>query len=294
MSRRSRPFARAPGHLVIIGGGEDRTDGKPILARFVELSGGPGSRIAVITAASRHHAEMMAVYTRAFGDLGVSDLVPVRVDSRAEADDPRIGRLLEGAGGIFMTGGDQRRLVALVGGTALACAMHQAFEAGTCIGGTSAGASALSERMLAAAEPASAPDQAPPAMSAGLGFLRGAAVDEHFSERRRLGRLLCVVASNPDLLGMGIDEDTAVVVEPNAGVEVLGTGAVTLIDGREALRAAHGRGGPQLSSIRLHVLPSGFHCHVDAGDDPEPCSLAGIIRSITRVETGAGVAPPLA
>lgn len=271
-------------------------DGKPILARFVELSGGPGSRIAVITAASRHHAEMMEVYTRAFGGLGLRDLVPVRVDSRAEADDPRIARLLAGAGGIFMTGGDQRRLVALVGGTALECAMHRAFEEGTCIGGTSAGASALSEHMLAAGEPLSAPDERAPMTSAGLGFLRGAAVDEHFSERRRLGRLLSVVASNPELLGMGIDEDTAIVVEPDAGVEVLGAGSVTLIDGREALREPRGASGrgPQLSSIRLHLLPAGFHCHVEADDDPEPRSLPGIIRRITRVEAGAGVAHPLA
>src|SRR4051812_4990702 len=135
---------RKPGHLVIIGGREDRTDDMAILGRFVELAGGRKKGIAVITPASRYHDEMMDVYARAFGELGVKRIVPVRVQSRADADRPELEDIVGGVGGVFMTGGDQKRLVALVGGTVLARAMHHAFARGTTIAGTSAGASAIS------------------------------------------------------------------------------------------------------------------------------------------------------
>jgi cyanophycinase len=286
MPRNGSP-PKAPGHLVIIGGGEDRKDDKQILSRFVELSGGEKARIAVLTAASRHHNEMMEVYERAFGDLGVRELMPVRIEKRAEADEEDNAAIIEKANGIFMTGGDQRRLVALIGGTAVSRAMHHAFNHGACIAGTSAGASAISEHMLSAGEPVRVPDPMHPLLGAGLGFLRRAAIDQHFSERRRLGRLLSVVAANPYLLGMGIDEDTAVVIEPGSSIEVLGEGAVTIVDGREVVLNAHDvneSNRPQMSNIRLHLLPSGFHHRVQANGDVEPRSLDEIIRFITSTQ----------
>jgi cyanophycinase len=281
---------RGHGHLVIIGGGEDREDDKYILSRFAELSGGEAAEIAVVTAASRHHDEMMEVYEKAFGDLGVGMVRGIRVDSRADADDPRIEAQLARAGGIFMTGGDQRRLVSLIGGTVLSRAMHHAFAHGGCIGGTSAGASAISEHMLSAGEPVRIPDPMHPLLGAGLGFLRRATIDQHFSERRRLGRLLSVVAANPYLLGMGIDENTAVVVEPGAAIEVLGEGAVTVIDGREVVLNAHDvneSDRPQLSNIRLHLLPSGFHHRIDQDETGDARSLSETLRFLTSVPAPA-------
>src|SRR3954471_23759021 len=115
---------KKPGHLVIIGGREARSDDMAILGRFVELANARKRGLAVITAASRYHDEMMEVYQRAFGELGVKRIVPVRVESRADAEDPQLENVIGSVGGVFMTGGDQKRLVALVGGTTLARAMH--------------------------------------------------------------------------------------------------------------------------------------------------------------------------
>jgi cyanophycinase len=271
---------------VIIGGGEDRTEDKQILSRFIELADGARKPIVVLTAASRHPDEMMEVYDKAFADLDAKKVRELRVESRAEADDPAVEDVLAAAGGIFMTGGDQKRLLALIGGTGVSRAMHQALARGACIGGTSAGASAMSEHMLSAGEPVKYPDPSNPLLGAGLGFLRRAVVDQHFSERRRLGRLLSVVAANPYLLGMGIDEDTAVVIEPGTSIEVLGSGAVTIIDGREVVlnsRDVNESDHPQMSNIRLHLLPSGFHHRIAPGEKVEPRGLSEIIRFITTV-----------
>ncbi len=285
MPTRTRATRRGPGHLVIIGGREDREDDKDILARFVALAGAGKAPIAVLTAASEHHGEMMSVYERALRDLGAHEIVPIRIDQRSDADTPGWDAKLANVGGVFMSGGDQRRLVAFVGGTALARAMHHAFGRGCCIAGTSAGASAISEHMLSAGEPVRNPEPLTPWLGAGLGFLRRTAIDQHFSERKRLGRLLSVVSANPYLLGMGIDENTAVVVEPNVGLDVLGEGSVTIVDAREVVlntRDVNERMHPQLSNIRLHLLPTGFHYRLD-GPEPDAHSVGEIVRFVTAV-----------
>lgn len=138
------------GHLVVIGGGEDRVDGKDVLSRFVELAGGPDKKIVVITAASAVPEKMWDIYDQAFGALGVTNRRPIHIASRAQANDAATARAVAEAVGIFMTGGDQKRLLAMIGGSELDAAKHQALATrGACIGGTSAGASAMSAHMLA-------------------------------------------------------------------------------------------------------------------------------------------------
>jgi cyanophycinase len=253
--------SRNNGHLVIIGGGEDRVDDKEILTKFVELSGGADANIVVITAASTVPEKMWAIYDEAFGALGVARRAPLHIASRAEANDPENLRRLLDATGIFMTGGDQKRMLAMIGGTEVAGAMHDAIlSRGACIGGTSAGASAMSAHMLADGKAELNPEKGAVSLGAGLGLVRRAVIDQHFSQRHRLARLLSIVAQNPYLHGIGIDEDTALVIELGVGIEVIGDGSVTLVDGRHIISNvadAGRRESLELIDVRLHMLPAG-------------------------------------
>jgi cyanophycinase len=277
------------GHLVIIGGGEDRKHDKEILARFVELAGGPEARIVVLTAASQVADEMWEVYDKAFGDLGVKTRVHIPLNSRQDANSDDVVAEVARADGIFMTGGDQKRLLATVGGTALDAEMHTALKVrGACIGGTSAGASAMSGHMLAQGRADLLPEKGAVSLGAGLGFLHRVVIDQHFSERQRLSRLLSLVAQNPYLQGIGIDEDTALVVERGVGIEVLGEGAVTVVDGRHMLSNLADiadRDTPELIDVRLHLLPAGSRFRLPQGgadEKPLPPPLLDFLENVTK------------
>jgi cyanophycinase len=280
-----------PGHLVIIGGAEDREGPKLILSRFVELAGGAEAKIVVLTAASSEPKEMWKIYDKAFGELGVKNCLHLSIKDRAQAGDKRYADEIRSADGIFMTGGDQKRLLALIGGTLIDNAMHRAFrDRGACVAGTSAGASAMSEHMLwASLGDVSRPEKGETYLAAGLGFLQRAVIDQHFSERQRLGRLLEIVAQNPYLLGVGIDEDTALVVENRTGFEVVGKGTVTLLDGREMTSnflEIEERERLELVNVKLHLLPSGrrYYLHGNQRSDV-PEALREAIAAVTSVST---------
>jgi cyanophycinase len=279
------------GHLVIIGGGEDRERDKTILSRFIALAGGPESKIVVLTAASTIQRKMWKIYDDAFGALGVDRRIHMPIKSRAEASDAARAEEIYSANGIFMTGGDQKRLLAMIGGTCIDNAMHRAFkQRGACIGGTSAGASAMSEHMLAtSADADNVPAKGTTHLAAGLGFLQRVVIDQHFSERHRLARLLGIVAQNPYLLGIGIDEDTALVIEHNAGMEVVGQGAVTLIDGRQMssnFLEVEERESLELINVRLHLLPGGARYYLRGRtEDRVPEALREAVAAVTSVST---------
>ena len=280
------------GHLVIIGGHEDREHRKEILTRFVELAGGENARIVVITAASKIADDMWDIYDQAFGDLGVRQRSHLSLESRQDANDEEKVRMVAEADGIFMTGGDQKRLMAIIGGTALDAEMHTALKVrGACIGGTSAGASAMSGHMLTQGKTDLLPEKGAVHMGAGLGFLHKVVIDQHFSERQRLARLLSAVAQNPYLMGIGIDEDTALVVERGRGIEVLGEGSVTVVDGRTMLTNMadiRERDTPELIDVRLHLLPAGSSYHLpQEGEEakPMPRSLQEFLENVTKRTT---------
>lgn len=248
------------GSLMIIGGGEDRTGNKDVLQKFVELSGGLQQPLAIITAASTVPEKVWAMYDAAFTDLRAEKFTHIRIGSREAADDEAIALQVAQSGGIFMTGGDQKRLLAFLGGTRVERAMRQAWrERGACIAGTSAGASGVCTHMLAEGKAELAPEKGAARLSAGFGFVRGVIIDQHFSQRHRINRLLSAVAQSPFLLGAGIDEDTALIVR-DGGIEVLGDGGVTVVDCRKAYtNIADVRAGavPEMHDVRLHLLPSG-------------------------------------
>jgi cyanophycinase len=276
------------GHLVIIGGHEDRLHDMEILTRFVELAGGADAKIVVISAASTVADEMWRIYDRAFGELGVANRVHLHLHSRHEANDEEHIRDLRDATGIFMTGGDQKRLLAIIGGTRLDAEMHVALKLrGACIGGTSAGASAMSGHMLAQGRAELHPEKGSVSLGAGLGFLHKVVVDQHFSERQRLSRLLSVVAQNPYLQGIGIDEDTALVIERGVGIEVLGEGAVTIVDGRNMstnIAEISNNETPELIDVRLHLLPAGSkYCLPCEGEEKSiPRPLLEFLENVTK------------
>jgi cyanophycinase len=295
------------GHLFIIGGAEDREDDKVVLSRFFELAGGADARIAVLTAATNYHDEVWAAYDEAFRALGARHCAPVVIASRDDANDEALAQTIFEADAIFMTGGDQKRLLAMIGGTRIDRAMHRALrERGACIAGTSAGASAMSEHMLFDSGRELQASKGGVQIAAGLGFMRRVVIDQHFSERLRLGRLLAVVAQNPYLLGCGIDENTALIVEPGLGLEVVGEGAVTILDGREMLSTfidTEHREQLELTNVKLHLMPAGARYYFDTapkGDQARtsdgrtvPPALYDVVAAVAS-SPDAPLAAPLA
>ena len=231
------------GPLMIIGGAEDKLRKRTILHEFVRAAGGLEARIAVIPAASSIGSEITEVYDALFRREGAADVVAVRPESRQEAHDPQLVAAVEEATGVFMTGGNQLKLSAIVSGTPLGDAIVAAHHRGVVVGGTSAGASIQSSHMLAFGGPGATPKQRMTQMAAGLGLINSAVIDQHFDQRNRYGRLLMIVAQSPQLLGIGVDEDTAAIVEPDhQGHEVLrviGRGSVTVMDPANIVTNAH-------------------------------------------------------
>ncbi|QBE63181.1 cyanophycinase [Pseudoduganella lutea] len=252
------------GCLLIIGGDEQRQCRERILARFVELAGGPGHpdpNVVLLTSASQEPEEMARPYQEALARLGVTRCDIVHAANREQANDPAVAERIAHADGILITGGDQKRLMATIGGTAVDQALHEALKRRcACVAGTSAGASAMAGHMLASGSAEYAPAKGAATLGAGLGFVQHIVIDQHFSQRHRINRLLSLIAQNPYLYGLGIDEDTALVVERGVGIEVIGDGGVTLVDGRAMITNAADIGeGEQaeLIGVQLHVLPAG-------------------------------------
>ncbi len=248
---------------MIIGGAEDKLRRRTILTDFVAAAGGDQARIAVIPTASSLGREVVEVYDALFRTLGAADVVAIRPESREDAHDPALVAELEAATGIFMTGGNQLKLSALVSGTPLGEAIRAAHRRGVVVAGTSAGASIQSSHMVAFGGPGATPKQRMTQVAAGLGLLESTVIDQHFDQRNRYGRLLMIVAQSPQLLGLGVDEDTAAVVEDVDGHEVMrvvGRGAVTVFDPSRIVTNAYdaNRSAALLASgVVLHVLPEG-------------------------------------
>jgi cyanophycinase len=253
--------AMAAGHVIVIGGAEDKVRERVILNRFIKLAGGRDARIAVISTASSLGPLAGEMYRRVFGELGAAEVHPIHTVTRAQANDAENARIVRDATGIFMTGGNQLRLSSTIGGTALAQQVVRRHREGAVVAGTSAGASAMSTHMVAFGASGSTPKQRMVQMAAGLGILPGVIVDQHFEARNRLGRLLAIIASNPSLLGIGVDEDTAGVVGPDGVMEVIGRRSVTILDGAESETDAwevKAHKPVMISGVVLHSLPSGY------------------------------------
>jgi cyanophycinase len=246
----------SPGRLLIIGGAEDRCCGAGLLERFVALCGGERARIVLVTTATGLPDQVRAEYEQVFRKLGVETMSELRLRGRADADGDEAAAELSAATGVFFSGGDQSRLRTLVG-SRTSEVIRQRLSCGLVVAGTSAGATAMGRTMILGGE---GPEVSAAAVRTGpgLGLVPKALIDMHFGERGRLPRLLSAVAQDPDRLGIGIDENTGILVD-GSSFEVLGTGVVTVVDA-EGATVVHPAGDCDpitLFGVRLHLLPAG-------------------------------------
>lgn len=253
---------RSQGKLVIIGGAEDKYGESRILEEVVEIIGGGNARLSIITTATQHPEEVGEEYRDVFSRLGVEHTDVLNINSRDDANTEDSFRRISDATGIFFTGGDQLRITSILGGTRAYTALLEAFNRGTAVVGTSAGASVMSSTMIVEGNSNDAARKCTLKMAPGLNLVDGAIIDQHFDQRGRLGRLLCGVAENPGILGIGIDEDTAILVHPDDYFEVLGTNAVTVIDGKSIRNTNVSELRPDeilsITNASLHVLSAGY------------------------------------
>jgi cyanophycinase len=246
--------------LLIIGGAEDRVGRSVVLKRFVKLAGGRRSRIVVIPTASSFPEEVSEAYRDVFTRLRGGDVSVVHPRTRRDADDPEMVQLLDEATGVFITGGSQVKLAQNIVGTPVGAAVHRAYQRGVVVAGTSAGASIMSQFMISLGEEGLTPRQRVSQLSAGLGLIGNIIIDQHFDQRGRYGRLMSMVAVSPSLLGLGIDENTAAEVRDGKVLSVIGTGAIFVVNARNAITDAPDarRGAPLLvSGAVVHTLPTG-------------------------------------
>jgi len=247
--------------VLMIGGAEDKAKAKRILTRFVKLAGGAEANIAVVSTASQLGPEAAEVYTSIFRELGAASVHGLHPLERHEAEGPEMPAALVGATGVFLTGGNQLRLTSVVAGTRLGSAIHLAHDRGAVVAGTSAGASAMAGHMMAFGDPGATPRHGHVQLAAGLGLVPDVVVDQHFEQRTRLGRLLAAISQSPSLIGIGLDEDTAAIVYADRSLEVVGRGAVTVVDGSNVRTDAHrlrGRRPMMVSGVILHSIPEGY------------------------------------
>ncbi len=252
------------GFLIPIGGAEDKEADRRILSRFVELSGSDKSHIVVIPTASRLD-DTGPNYLGIFDGLGAGQVDYLPITNREDCDNPSFSEILDSATGIFITGGNQLRLSTILGGTLIAQKIRRSNASGIPVAGTSAGASIMSQHMIAGGSAKSSPAQDGVNLAPGLGLTNIAIIDQHFTERHRLGRLLSATAYNPFLLGIGIDEDTGAFIGPDNMMEVIGKGSVTVVDssGLTYSSMGHAAHGEPLSllGLKLDILSEG--CRYD-------------------------------
>ncbi|HET6398154.1 MAG TPA: cyanophycinase [Candidatus Thermoplasmatota archaeon] len=219
------------GFLVAIGGNEDKEFGKTVLKSVVDLPTGGTKTVEVIPTASSIPKTVSEGYLQAFSKLGIPNVGVLDIRSRDEADRPELAQRIQAADVVFFTGGDQLRLTSLLGGTRCARAIKDHYWNGGVVAGTSAGAAAMSSTMIFEGEPNNGMRKGNVQMTPGLGLIRTCVIDTHFLDRGRLSRLLEVVTSNPGHIGLGLGEDTGIIIRGGSRVDVIGKGLVVVVDG---------------------------------------------------------------
>lgn len=249
------------GKLIIVGGSEDKAHKREILTRVAEEVDRLKGSLLITTVATHLPNELLGDYLPVFKDLGVKTVESVDIRTRAQAYETEALDKFNQAAVIFFTGGNQLRIASQIGGSPFYERMHDLYMRGGVVVGTSAGAAVMPETMLTGGPNDKSGEISDVEMSPGLGLIQGVVIDSHFAQRGRMGRLLSAVAHNPRNLGIGIDEDTAVIVEEGHKVCVIGSGAVYLIDGtgitHSSFAEKNARGIISIFNTRVHVLGSG-------------------------------------
>ena len=249
------------GYIIPIGGAEEKLRDAAILRRFVALSGGDAARIAVIPTASRLE-DTGDKYVELFRDMGAAEAASLPFTERSDGRREDWLDVLRGCTGVHMTGGNQLRLSTILGGTPVADILRDRNQTeGLVVAGTSAGASIMAEHMIAYGDEGPTPRADMVTLAPGLGLTRRAIIDQHFRQRNRLGRLLTAISYNPRLIGIGLDEDTAAFIDQDRRLEVVGSGALTIVDPTDmefsSMDSANRHDPVSLINVRIHVLVEG-------------------------------------
>jgi cyanophycinase len=254
------------GYIIPVGGAEEKLGDVAILRRFATLCGGANCRIAIIPTASML-AETGDRYEQLFRGLGVKEAMSLPIFHRSDCERSEWLEILDRVDGVFLAGGNQLRLSTMIGGTQVAKALRRRNQEGMHVAGTSAGAAFLSEHMIAFGREGASPRARIVTLAPGLGLTNRVIIDQHFRQRDRLGRLLTALAYNPFAIGIGLDENTAGFIAPDETLEVVGSGALTIVDpsGLEFSSMARVRKNDAvcLIGLKLHILDQGstFNLH---------------------------------
>ncbi len=248
------------GNLMVIGGNEDKENKCVILTRFLELAN--GGKVIIMTTATEEPEKVGEKYISIFTRLGSSNVEVLDIPDRSSANKAACIEKLDQAAGIFFTGGDQLKITGILGGTAIDRKLHELYERGVVIAGTSAGASVMSSTMIVGGSNDETPRKDSLNMAPGMALIEEVVIDQHFAQRGRIGRLLAGVAQNPHNLGIGIDEDTAIIINSSQCFTVIGSQTVTVVDGETISFSNVSETGPRhplaLTDVKLHVLPPGL------------------------------------
>lgn len=251
------------GRLLVIGGAEDPDEkDMTILPHLVRMAGGKDARVIICSSPSENPEEKVDTYGTLFETLGVAEVIPAPITDRNQADDPELLKAVQRATAVFFTGGDQLRLTALIAGTEF-CENIRArlYGDGLVVAGTSAGAAAMSSVMIIGGTDEGTVRRQDVSLAPGLGYWRDTVVDTHFNQRGRVSRLLTIFAHNPNVLGIGIDENTAIDLVPGDRFTVLGEGVVMVFNGRVTHTNAPDASDDETLAITdsvIHTLPVGY------------------------------------
>jgi cyanophycinase len=266
------------GKLIAIGGNEDKgsEDGRAdggfiedgILRRVVQEAGGAGARLAVITSASSIPKQVGRNYKEAFGRLGVTQVDHLDIRDRDGAKQHEMVDRLKNATGVMLSGGNQLRLTSIFGGTEFLEVLKERYrsEPGFVVAGTSAGAMCMSSTMIYQGHSSAGLIKGEVKMTTGMALVDGVIIDSHFVERGRFSRLTQAVAANPTAVGIGLGEDTGVVITGGDQLETIGSGQVIIFDGHEMRHsniADIEEGAPiSIEHMVVHIISKGYYYHV--------------------------------
>ena len=249
------------GNLIIIGGAEDKEGDKEILKRVAKYIDSEKEKLVIATIATQYPEKSYEKYKNVFTKLGIKNIDKLDISLRENAFDSKNVNLVKNANLLFFTGGDQLRITSMIGGSPIYDAIKSLANKGGLIAGTSAGASVMSDTMIVQGEDDESPHKCTLKMSPGLGLVNNIIIDQHFAQRGRIGRLLTAIAQNPEVLGIGIDEDTAIIVSDKGTAEVIGSGAVYFVDGScidySNVSEQYSEEVLSMFNVKLHVLKEG-------------------------------------
>ncbi len=253
--------------VLVIGGAEDKVHGREILRTFVGRAGTNDAYITIIPSASREPTIIGPRYIRIFEEMGASKVELLDIRERDQCDDRHFKEALENCTGVFLTGGDQLRLCGVLADTPVMDIMRSRVRSGQLtLAGTSAGAAVMGHHMIAGGGSGESPNRSLVDMATGLGFIPEVIVDQHFHNRNRMVRLVSAIASHPDRIGIGIDEDTCAMFEKDGWMQVLGKGSVTIVDPTEVTHTNEPNVGATepltIHNMRMHILSHGDRYHL--------------------------------